>query len=212
MPKVLQPSRLIRAPGTFANLADNLQTAWESPDVTMRVRQQLLRTLIEDIVVDVDDEVRDVVLTIHWKSGQHSELKVRKPQTGEHGCATTEDALAVMHSMAGRWSDEHIAASLNRMGMPMGQGKTWTAHRVASVRRVRAIHAYKSADKDGEWLTMTEARRFWEGVGHGIAELCIRHDLRRDVVEPCLLNASVHYRFQGIHHEIIIELQGPLSR
>jgi len=74
-----------------------------------------------------------------------SELKVRKPQTGEHGCATTEDALAVMRSMAGRCSDEHIAASLNRMGMPTGQGKTWTGHRVASVRRVRAIHAYKSA-------------------------------------------------------------------
>ncbi len=123
----------------------------------MRVRQQLLRTLIADIVVDVDDEVRDVVLTIHWKGGQHSELRVRKPQSGEHGCATTEDALAVMRSMAGRWPDEHIAASLSRMGMPTGQGKTWTAHRVASVRRVRAIHAYKSADKEGEGLTMTEA-------------------------------------------------------
>jgi hypothetical protein len=29
-------------------------------------------------------------------------------------------------------ADEHIAASLNRMGLPTGQGKTWTAHRVAS--------------------------------------------------------------------------------
>ena len=92
------------------------------------------------------------VLTIHWRGGQHSELRVRKPRTGEHGCATTEDALAVMRSMAGRWSDEHIAASLNRMGLPTGQGKTWTAHRVASVRRVRGIHAYRSAEKDGEWL------------------------------------------------------------
>jgi len=35
-----------------------------------------------------------------------------------------------MRSMATRWSDEDIAASLNRMGMPTGQGKTWTAHRV----------------------------------------------------------------------------------
>ena len=35
-----------------------------------------------------------------------------------------------MRSMAGRWSDQDIAASLNRMGMPTGQGKTWTAHRV----------------------------------------------------------------------------------
>jgi excisionase family DNA binding protein len=158
-------------PGAFANLAENLATAWNAPGVTMRARQQLLRALIADIIVNVDDDVRDVVLTIHWRGGQHSELRVRKPRTGEHGCATTEDALAVMRSMAGRWSDEHIAASLNRMGLPTGQGKTWTAHRVSSVRRVRGIHAYKSAEKDGEWLTMSEAAAALGVTNHTIRRL-----------------------------------------
>jgi hypothetical protein len=97
------------------------------------------------------------LLTIHWRGGQHSQLRVRKPKFGEHGCRTSDEALAVMRSMASRWSDEDIAASLNRMGMPTGQGKTWTAHRVSSVRRVNGIHAYRSAEKNGEWLTMSEA-------------------------------------------------------
>jgi excisionase family DNA binding protein len=158
-------------PNAFANLADHLSTAWHAPGVTMRGRQQLLRTLVTDIIVDVDDAARDVVLTIHWRGGQHSELRVRKPRTGEHGCATAEDALAVMRSMAGRWSDEHIAASLNRMGLPTGQGKTWTAHRVASVRRVRGIHAYRSAEKDGAWLTMTEAATALGMTNHAIRRL-----------------------------------------
>lgn len=171
------PSIIEVDPGTFSNLAENLQAAWNAPDVTMRARQQLLRTLVADIVVDVDDAVRDVVLTIHWKGGQHSELRVRKPRAGEHGCATTEDALAVMRSMAGRWSDEHIAACLNRMGMPTGQGKTWTAHRVASVRRVRAIHAYRSAEKDGTWLTMTEA-----AAALGVTNHRIRHLIKTGVL------------------------------
>ena len=158
-------------PNAFANLADNLSEAWHAPGVTTRSRQQLLRTLITDIVVDVDDVARDVVLTIHWRGGQHSELRVRKPKTGEHGCATTEDALAVMRSMAGRWSDDHIAASLNRMGLPTGQGKTWTGHRVSSVRRVRGIHAYQSAEKDGAWLTMTEAAKALGTTNHTIRRL-----------------------------------------
>jgi len=81
-------------PTAFANLADNLSAAWNAPGVTMRARQQLLRALIVNIVVDVDDQAREVVLVIHWRGGQHSELRVRKPRTGEHGCATTEDALA----------------------------------------------------------------------------------------------------------------------
>ncbi len=152
-------------------MAENLSAAWNAPDVTMRARQQLLWTLIADIIVDVDDMVRDVVLTIHWQGGQHSELRVRKPRAGEHGCATAENALAVMRSMAGLWSDEHIAASLNRMGLPTGQGKTWTAHRVSSVRRVRDIHAYRSAEKDGEWLTMTEAAKALGVTHHAIPHL-----------------------------------------
>jgi excisionase family DNA binding protein len=157
----------------FSELADDLETAWNAPGVTMRTRQQLLRSLIADIVADVDDATREVVLFIHWRGGQHSQLRVRKPRTGEHGCATSEDALVVMRSMAGRWSDEHIAATLNRMGLPTGQAKTWTAHRVSSVRRVRGIHAYRSAEKDGAWLTMSETATAL-GVSHHVIRRLIR--------------------------------------
>ena len=179
-----RPSTIQVAPDAFADLASNLSMAWNAPGVTMRARQQLLRTLITDIVVDVDDEARDVILTIHWRGGQHSELRVRKPRAGEHGCATAEDALAVMRSMAGRWSDEHIAATLNRMGLPTGQGKTWTAHRVSSVRRVRGIHAYRSAEKDGEWLTMSEAAKALGVTHHLIRRLIARGILHAVQVVP----------------------------
>jgi DNA invertase Pin-like site-specific DNA recombinase len=141
----------------FLGLANDLETAWTSPTVSMRSRQQLLRALVVDIIADVDEAARDVILTIHWRGGQHSQLRVRKPKSGEHGCRTPDEALAVIRSMAARWPDEHIAASLNRMGMRTGQGKTWTAHRVSSLRRVHEIHAYLSAEKDGEWLTMRDA-------------------------------------------------------
>jgi hypothetical protein len=143
----------------FAGLADDLNAAWNAPNVTMRARQQLLRALVAYIIADVDEEAREVILTIHWRGGQHSQLRVRKPRRGEHGCRTPEEALAVIRSMASRWSDENIAASLNRMGMRTGQGKTWTAHRVSSLRRVHGIHAYRSAEKNGEWLTMRDAAK-----------------------------------------------------
>ena len=145
------------APRDFTGLADDLEAAWNAPGVTMRARQGLLRALVTDIIADIDEATREVVLTIHWRGGQHSQLRVRKPKSGEHSCRTSDEAVAVIQNMAGRWSDREIAASLNRMGMPTGQGKTWTAHRVSSLRRVRGIHAYRSAEKNGEWLTMFEA-------------------------------------------------------
>ena len=139
-------------------IAEDLEAAWKNPSVTMRTRQQLVRTLVNEIIADIDEAAREIVLTIHWKGGQHSELRLRKPRTGEHECSTSDDALAVIRSMASRWSDEDIAATLNRMGLPTGQGKTWTAHRVGSIRRVRGIHAYRSAEKDGDVADLARSR------------------------------------------------------
>ena len=164
----------------FTGLADDLLAAWKAPRTTMRTRQRLVRALITEIVVDIDKAAGEIVLVIHWKGGQHSELRVRKPRTGEHGCSTPEQALAVIRSMAGRWSDQDIAASLNRMGMPTGQGKTWTAHRVSSLRRVRGIHGYLSAEKNGEWLTLRDAA----------AKLGVSHHQVRKLIKAGILNSE----------------------
>lgn len=168
----------------FAGLAHDLEGTWKNPHVTMRTRQQLLRTLVNEITADIDEAAREIVLTIHWKGGQHSQLRLRKPQSGEHGCRTPDEALAVIRSMAARWSDEDIAATLNRMRMPTGQGKTWTAYRVGSIRRVRGIHAYRSAEKDGEWLTLTEAARHCGVSSHRIRQLIQTGILPAEQVVP----------------------------
>jgi len=175
----------------------------------MRTRQRLLRALVTDIIADVDDATREVVLTIHWRGGQHSPLRVRKPKSGEHGCRTPEEALAVMRSMATRWSDEDIAASLNRMGMPTGHGKTWTAHRVSSVRRVNGIHAYRSAEKNSEWLTMSEAAATLGVTHHRIRRLIKEGSLPAEQVVP---GAPYQIRAADLQHERVAAAIGRTSR
>jgi len=155
----------------FHGLAEDLAAAWDEPGVTTRARQQLLRSLVNEIVVDVDEKAREIVLVIHWRGGQHSQLRVAKPRSGEHECRTSEEAVALIRRMAGRWPDEHIAASLNRMGIPTAHGKTWTANRVGSLRRVRDIHAYQPADQDGQWLTMSQAAAKLGVTNHRIRRL-----------------------------------------
>lgn len=200
-------------PGTaampdFAGLAEDLSTAWSSS--TTRTRQRLVRALITDIVADVDEEKREVILVIHWKGGQHSELRVKKPRTGEHGCRTPDEAMAVIRSMAARWSDEDIAASLNRMGMHTGQNKTWTAKRVSSLRRVHSIHAYRSAEKDGEWLTMSEAATTLGVSAHRVRRLINEGILPAEQVVP---DAPWQIRAADLHEPRVIKAlaarQGP---
>jgi hypothetical protein len=142
----------------------------------MRTKQRLVRTLIEEIVIDVDDATREVVLLIHWRGGQHSELRVRKPVSGEHSKSTSIEADQLIREMVTRWSDADIAATLNRMGLPTGQGNTWTGHRVATYRNKSGIPAYASAANDRQYLTILDAARKL-GVSRYMIRVLIRNGI-----------------------------------
>src|SRR6266403_6301995 len=73
---------------------------------------------------------------------------------------------------------------MNQMRMPTGQGKTWTAHRVSSLRRVHGIRAYRSAEKNGEWLTMSEAAAKLGITNHRIRRLIKDRVLTAEQVVP----------------------------
>jgi DNA invertase Pin-like site-specific DNA recombinase len=152
-------------------LANDLQGLWNSARADMRTKQRLVRALIEEIVVDVDDTNREVILVIHWRGGRHSELRVRKPQPGEHTMRNPAEVDQLIRQMGAKWSDEHIAATLNRMGSKTPFGHTWNAKRVGEYRRTKAIAGYESAIKDGRCLTMVEAAKKVGVPCHAIRKL-----------------------------------------
>ncbi len=184
----------------FARLAEDIEAAWNATGVTMRARQQLVRSLIAHIVAKVDERKREIILTIHWQGGQHSELRISTPRTGEHSRRTSEETLAVIRSMACRWPDQDIAASLNRMGMRTGQGMTWNAQRESTMRRSHGIHAYRSAEKNGDWVTMSEAAKLL-GVNHYfIRHLINERILHADQIVP---NAPYQIRASDLQSEAV---------
>jgi hypothetical protein len=142
---------------SLLRLASDLPSTWSSPAADMRTRQRLVRTLVEEIVVDIDDAKREIILVIHWRGGQHSQLRLAKPQPGEHTMRNPPAVEEVVRQMGAQWSDEHIAATLNRMGATTPFGHTWNAKRVAGYRRTQGIPGYESAVKDSRRLTMVEA-------------------------------------------------------
>jgi hypothetical protein len=148
-------------------------------------------------------------LTIHWRGGQHSQLQLTKPKSGEHGCRTPEEAMAVIRSMATRWSDAEIAASLNRMGMRTGQSKSWTAYRVSSLRRVHGIRAYRSGEKDGEWLTQSEAATTLGITRHRLRHLIASGLLATEQVVP---GAPYQIRVADLQDERVIAALGRKGR
>jgi len=162
-PNVPEESRPDRE--TLLRLAVDLRAAWDAPAADARVKQQLVRTLVEEVLVDVDDQSREVILVIHWRGGQHSEVRARKPRPGEHRKRTSDQAEAIIRAMAGTWSDAQMATALNRMGIRTGQGQTWTAERVEQSRRTAGIRAYAPAMDRQQWMTMRDAAKC-AGISH----------------------------------------------
>jgi excisionase family DNA binding protein len=116
------------------SLAQDLDAVWNSPAADMRLKQRIVRIVLQEIVADIDQEQEEIVLFLHWVGGRHSELRVRKNPTGENRYRTVVEAFDVIRQMTGRFSDERIAATLNRIGLRTGAGNAWNEQRVNSFR------------------------------------------------------------------------------
>jgi hypothetical protein len=150
----------------------------------MRLKQRIVRVVIQEIVAEVDQPARTIVLLIHWVGGGHSELRVKKKEPGQHRHCTSLDAIDVIRRMAGQFPDEQIAATLNRLGLQTGTGNTWNEIRVRSARNYHALPASDpSRPRDG--LTLQEAAHYL-GVSPTTVRRLIenRHVAARQVV-PC---------------------------
>ncbi|MGH9885500.1 MAG: recombinase family protein, partial [bacterium] len=133
-------------------LAQDLPAVWDAPSADARLKQRLVRLLIHEIVADVDEGTSEILMTVHWAGGRHSELRVPKNKTGQHHRCTDLEAVDVVRHMAGKWSDEQIATTLNRLGLRTGAGNAWVKARVASLR---SYHGFPAHDPSQPRATLT---------------------------------------------------------
>jgi hypothetical protein len=98
------------------SLAEDLPAVWHAPTTEMRLKQRIVRLVLQEIVADVEETDQTIVLLIHWAGGRHSEIRVNRNRTGRHRRCTSLEAIDVIRRMAERFPDEQIAATLNRLG------------------------------------------------------------------------------------------------
>lgn len=141
----------------FTELADDLEAVWNDPESDSRLKKRIVRTLIREVVADIDHEKSEVVLVIHWQGGVHTELRVPRRKRGS-ATRTDQDIIAAVRVLARVSTDQMIAGFLNRNGLRTGRGNRWTQERVTSLRTYHKIpnHCPETKQREG-WLTLTEA-------------------------------------------------------
>jgi len=167
------PANATRIPDkeTLCSLAQNLPALWNSPSTDMRLKQRIIRILVEEIVADVDDATTEIVLLIHWTGGRHSELRMKKNLTGRHSRCTNLETIEVLRRMCGRFPDDQIASTLNRLGLTTGTGNTWNEGRVRAARSYHELPAYDTGIPR-QTITLEEASERL-GISHKVVRRLI---------------------------------------
>ena len=150
----------VPTPEEFGDLAADLEALWNDAQTDVRLKKRIIRSLIRDIIVDVDAQAGEVILIIHWKGGIHTELRLPRRRRGQNTTHTSKEVLEAVCVLARICSDRLIANVLNRNGLLTGRGNRWTQERVTALRSHHAIPCYHADQRDTQpWTNLTEAAK-----------------------------------------------------
>lgn len=138
-------------------LGRDFAVVWNDPDCPMTLKKRMARTLIHEIVVDLDDSTQELHFVVHWHGGCHSAWRMPKPRSGAVAHKTALEDVELIERMAVRYGDDEIARVLSKLGRRTGKGNRWTQSRVATVRRKHGIATPNRARLDADILTLAQA-------------------------------------------------------
>jgi hypothetical protein len=146
-------------PASLTTLATDLKAVWHAPTTDARLKKRIVRTVIQEIVADIDQDAAEIVLIVHWIGGVHTQLRLPKRRRGQRN-STPADVIAAVRQLVLIANDDLIAGILNRNGLVTGHGNRWTRERVTSLRSHHRIAIYRPAENGIEpWLNLSRAAR-----------------------------------------------------
>lgn len=141
------------------SLGTDLEKVWSAPTITDRDRKELLRTLLEQVVIAVDRDKQQAHLTLLWRGSLISEIDVALPRSQPAAIRTDEETVELLRRLAAHYPDAVIAGILNRQGRSTATDMRFTANRVCSLRTHWDIPRFRppSGPPEGELLSIQRA-------------------------------------------------------
>jgi DNA invertase Pin-like site-specific DNA recombinase len=140
-------------------LGKDLKQVWDAPTTTDRDRKELLRSLLDEVKIQVLTEESKAHLTLRWKTGAVSELDVVWRVARQATVRTDEETIELIRRLAVHHPDSVMAGVLNRQRRKTARGESFTANRVSSLRTHWKIPRYQAPSQppEGELLTVEAA-------------------------------------------------------
>lgn len=135
------------------SLGQHLDSVWDMEQTDATIKKQIVRLLVEEVMVQPGKSPDTVDLWIHWKGGHHTPLTV--PRVGLRGRGRAAEAKLAIGMLRAVCDDAGLAHALNRNGMRCGS-ETWTAESVRTFRQRHGIAPFDAAQKQSQGLLTGE--------------------------------------------------------
>ena len=140
-------------------LGTDLHHLWHHPAAPTALKKRILRTVLNEIVLDVADDPPRNLLWLHWSGGVHTQLVLPRNRCGPNRRAVSQDTVELIRELAVVCNDQNIARILNRLRYRTGHGLTWRSSRVAGVRKHQGIPPW---DHHPDRLTLEQVAKIFE--------------------------------------------------
>ena len=154
-PSTISPEQL----KAIERLGSDIRQVWDAATTTDRDRKELVRALLEEVVLNLKRAEGRAHLTLRWRGGAITLLDIPVPQFKPMGPRTDEDTISLLRRLATLYPDEVIAGILNRQERKTATGERFTANQVGSLRRYRDIPRFQppTTPPDGELVSIRKA-------------------------------------------------------
>ena len=89
---------------------------------------------VREVVLNRDGATIEALVTVHWKGGRHTELRVSRVRTGRYPADRRPNPVEVIRKLGGRLPDRQLAVTMNRMRCKPADGNASTTVRVRELR------------------------------------------------------------------------------
>ncbi|AMV16411.1 hypothetical protein [Planctomyces sp. SH-PL14] len=169
-----QPRRLTSEDQTrIEQLARDVPALWSAETTSDSDRKEILREIIDHVVVDIEGETKWVEARIHWAGGHQTYTRFRRPLRASSHLSNAESLIGKVRELLEEGlSAGNVAQRLRAEGYRTARGNFFSENRVRSIMRRFGFQSSRAIVKqdpgplgEDEWFISDLMRTLQIGTG-----------------------------------------------
>ena len=149
-------------------LASDLPKLWNDPKTADRERKRIVHLLLEDVTLRREQETREALVQLRFRSGATRELRVPLPKPSWMLKQTKAEVISEINRLLDTHTEEEIARQLNERGCCSGSGFAFSLRMVDRLRRDYHIKSRYERLREKGLLTNEEVAQMIGGPANGV--------------------------------------------